>query len=163
MTREIIYPRRIEEAKALVTAHNALLKHMIGQTYVLVRAEHSTSARDGGPVSDKPTRLCFSPRAKADAVSIYVTVTVIGGDGKIDDSGNGWDIWIEDIDGDLADLTGSPITVAECVSGEWNDEEHEAWVFYKFATQRGSVTVRWCGTDNGYYGVFPEVQVEMRA
>lgn len=156
MTREIIYPRRIEEAKALVTAHNALLKHMIGQTYVLVRAEHSTSARDGGPVSDKPTRMFF--------VSTYVTVTVIGGDGQIDGGGNGWDIWIEDIDGDLADLTGHPITVAECVSGEWNDEEHEAWVFYKFATQRGSVTVRWCGTDNcGYYGVFPDLLVEMRA
>ena len=63
---------------------------------------------------------------------------------------------IEDIAGDLNDLVGSPLLVAEQVSN-LDDfkprEEHESatWTFYKFATINGSVTVRWLGVSNGYY------------
>jgi hypothetical protein len=66
---------------------------------------------------------------------------------------------MEDIAGDLKDLVGSPITMAEEVSSD-NEPEVQAesytWTFYKFATVKGSVTVRWLGTSNGYYseGVF---------
>jgi hypothetical protein len=64
---------------------------------------------------------------------------------------------IEDICGDLQDLVGEPLLIAEEVSGEtpvdFNEEEHDSvtWTFYKFATRRGYVDVRWFGESNGYY------------
>ena len=70
-------------------------------------------------------------------------------------------VFIEDIVGDLKDLIGSPIFMAEGVShsSEENmpddlvrqDEYSYTWTFYKFATAKGYVTVRWLGTSNGYY------------
>lgn len=62
---------------------------------------------------------------------------------------------IEDVCGDLSDLVGSPLLVAEEVDNEDEpecDAESYTWTFYKFATAKGSVTVRWLGTSNGYYG-----------
>lgn len=61
---------------------------------------------------------------------------------------------IEDIAGDLDDLIGSPILVAEerTKEGE-NKYEDEMWTFYEFATIKGSVTIRWYGTSNGYYSI----------
>jgi hypothetical protein len=64
---------------------------------------------------------------------------------------------INDIVGDLSDLVGEPLLVAEEVSGEspvgFEDEYHESvtWTFYKFATRKGYVDVRWLGESNGYY------------
>ena len=64
---------------------------------------------------------------------------------------------INDIVGDLADLVGEPLLVAEEVSGEspvgFEEEYHESvtWTFYKFATRKGYVDVRWLGESNGYY------------
>lgn len=59
---------------------------------------------------------------------------------------------IEDITGDLADLVGSPLTLAEEATQE-NVAGHESatWTFYRFATERGFVTVRWLGVSNGCY------------
>ena len=69
-------------------------------------------------------------------------------------------VYIEDICGDLDTLTESPILLAEEVSSrdaehllesrEYMPESH-TWTFYKFATIKGSVTVRWLGESNGYY------------
>ena len=61
---------------------------------------------------------------------------------------------IEDVCGDLADLINSPLIQAEEVSNEPEpncESESYTWTFYKFATIKGSVTVRWLGTSNGYY------------
>lgn len=61
---------------------------------------------------------------------------------------------IEDICGDLEDLVGEPLTEAEEVrgyTGPEQDYESYTWTFYRFATRRGSVTVRWLGHSNGYY------------
>jgi len=66
-------------------------------------------------------------------------------------------VYIEDIVGELSDLEGEPLLIAEEVSGETPVEfdamNHECveWTFYKFATRKGYVDVRWFGESNGYY------------
>ena len=64
---------------------------------------------------------------------------------------------VEDIVGDIQDLVGEPLLIAEEVSGEiptdFNPLEHDSvtWTFYKFATRKGYVDIRWLGESNGYY------------
>ena len=62
-------------------------------------------------------------------------------------------VYIESIVGDLEDLVGNPITfVAESTNwSECNEDESKTWTFYKFATIKGYVDIRWVGESNGYY------------
>jgi len=73
---------------------------------------------------------------------------------------------INDIVGDLEDLVGEPLLIAEEVSGATEpDEEHYesyTYTFYKFATRKGYVDVRWLGESNGYYSEGVSLGRELR-
>jgi hypothetical protein len=61
---------------------------------------------------------------------------------------------IEDIIGNLQDLVGSPLLM--CEEQTKDEEDHWGagmWTFYKFATRKGYVTLRWYGESNGYYSI----------
>lgn len=69
-------------------------------------------------------------------------------------------VYVESIVGDLQDLVGSPIIRSEEVNHEncempegISKECHDSftWTFYKLATRKGYVDIRWLGESNGYY------------
>ena len=63
-------------------------------------------------------------------------------------------VWLEDVVGDLSDLIGNPILVAEkvCSEGEYNEgDDHVTWSYLKLGTIKGVVTFRWYGSSNGWY------------
>lgn len=66
-------------------------------------------------------------------------------------------VTIDDINGDLNDLIGTPIILAELrtnVNEGGPDNEYDesyTWSFYTFRAHKGFVDIRWYGTSNGYY------------
>lgn len=74
-------------------------------------------------------------------------------------------VYIESIVGDLNDLTGQPLYIAEVVYQDASEEENSdgylpdsaTWSFFKFATIKGYVDVRFYGESNGYYSETAEL------
>jgi len=59
---------------------------------------------------------------------------------------------ITEIEGELEFLVNSPICLAEVSTNKSEtDYRSQTWTFYKFATQKGYVDIRWKGESNGYY------------
>lgn len=71
------------------------------------------------------------------------------------------EVWLDDVIGDeLQSLVGSEILLADVRTN--NDEnlkskkenyyiDSATWTFYELGSHGGRVTLRWCGTSNGYY------------
>lgn len=63
-------------------------------------------------------------------------------------------VQVEETIGDLTALLGKPLLMArEDVSSEGDAKygDHTTWTFYHLATVKGTVTLRWMGSSNGYY------------
>lgn len=63
---------------------------------------------------------------------------------------------IESIVGDLDDIIGQEILVANEASNEGQkvgdyETSSYTWTFYTLSTIKGSITIRWYGSSNGYY------------
>ena len=79
-------------------------------------------------------------------------------------------VTVEDVIGDFDDLLNSPILIAEEVTSETNPpditkdyQDSFTWTFYKLATVKGHVTIRFYGESNGYYSEsvdFDKVEID---
>lgn len=65
---------------------------------------------------------------------------------------------VDQVVGDINDIIGSPVLSAseECDCGEWDESRGwtpESFTFtsHVIATAKGTVTITWLGTSNGYY------------
>lgn len=74
------------------------------------------------------------------------------------------DVHLEDICGDLDDLIGTPILLANESTSKKDplpNAEYFMWTFYTLRTIKDTVTLRWWGNSNGFYSVDVEVHEEI--
>jgi hypothetical protein len=77
-------------------------------------------------------------------------------------------VYVESIVGDTADLTLLPILKAEVARHSNANpqgvtvpdyQDSFTWTFYKLATARGYVDIRWYGSSNGFYGEGVDIEL----
>jgi len=68
------------------------------------------------------------------------------------------DVQVEDVCGEIDDILNSPILQAEKSTSDTNPfdikkkyQESFTWTFYRIATMKGQVVIRWYGESSGYY------------
>lgn len=74
---------------------------------------------------------------------------------------------IDDINGDINDLIGTMLIIAEeriseTPEGDDDPGESNTWTFYTFRSVKGSVDVKWHGESNGYYSESVDIAVRNR-
>lgn len=68
-------------------------------------------------------------------------------------------VLLEEVVGDPSDLVGEVLLVCEestsekKLKGKPKDPEEFLWTFYRLATRKGWVVLRWLGESNGYYSM----------
>lgn len=62
---------------------------------------------------------------------------------------------IDDVVGDVNDLIDAKVIDAREEVGDYEKYDYEdyKWTFYIIQTNKGSVTIKWYGTSNGYYSI----------
>jgi len=66
------------------------------------------------------------------------------------------DVYLDEVHGDFEDILNTPILEAEEITNSELPkknvrDESFTWTFYKLRTIKGSVTLKWYGSSNGYY------------
>lgn len=71
------------------------------------------------------------------------------------------DVGVYDVAGDVANVVNLPLTLSEyqvlddrpddAPVGKDDYIESETWSVFRLGTEKGTLTIRWCGSSNGYY------------
>lgn len=71
-------------------------------------------------------------------------------------------VYLADTNGDIADLIGGVVSVAEERSNQkgGRGEDRIKYTFYSIRTTKGDLDLRWIGKDNGYYSVSVDAEWE---
>lgn len=78
---------------------------------------------------------------------------------------------IDDVNGDVSDICGQILEVAEVRTSEIDDttaeqpkksvcDDYNTWTFYTFRTIKGSLDIKFHGSSNGYYSERVDVSIE---
>jgi hypothetical protein len=134
----LVAPKLAEVAKAVRAEERFTTEDMKGQTFTKVYVKKDSDGADTALVFEND-EFIFTFEHEQDCCE---------------------GVYIEDIVGDLDDLVGKPLDIVEEVEydRDYNPPGVEpvsgdsfTWTFYKFATIKGWVDVRWLGESNGYY------------